>query len=127
MKKQKPLIVKNAERQARMIFKGMAISAVVPVPDSRVVDGVDYVYGIQDHGRYVPSEKVLKFNRTALKNMNRRSVSTNADPRFVGGVDSMIIKVSQPGSRERIEALSSQYSAILASNEEVSPFAWKGE
>lgn len=122
----KPKIIRDAERQARMVFKGIAIPMVVPVPDSRMVDGVDYVYGIQDHGRYVVSEKVVKFNRAALKNIGKRK-NENADPRFVGGDDTMIIPVGKPGSRERVEALASQYGAIMASGEEISPFAWKGQ
>jgi len=119
-------IIENAKRQARMVFKGIAIPMVVPVPDSRVVEDVDYVYGVQDHGRYVVSEKVLKFNRKALKNLGKRK-KENVDPRFVGGDDTMIVKVGKPGSQERKEALASQYAAILACGEEVSPFAWKGE
>lgn len=122
----KPKIIRDAERQARMVFKGIAIPMVVPVPDSRVVDDVDYVYGIQDHGRYVVSEKVVKFNRVALKNIGKSKVEKN-DPRFVGGDDSMIIPVGKPGSRERVEALASQYAAIIAAGEEISPFAWKGQ
>jgi len=121
-------IIENAKRQARMVFKGIAIPMVVPVPDSRVVEGVDYVSGVQDHGRYVVSEKVLKFNRKALKNMGKVQVrKENTDPRFVGGEDTMIVKVGKPGSRERVEAFARQYGAILACGEEVSPFAWKGE
>ena len=119
-------IIENAKRQARMVFKGIAIPTLVPVPDSRVVEGVDYVSGIQDHGRYVVSEKVLKFNRKALKNLGKPK-KENADPRFVGGEDTMIVKAGKPGSRERVEALAHQYAAILACGEEVSPFAWKGE
>lgn len=122
----KPKIIRNAERQARMVFKGIAIPMVVPVPDSRVVDGVDYVSGIQDRGRYVVSEKIVKFNRTALKNIGKRKTE-NADPRFVGGDDTMIIPVGKPGSRERVDALASQYAAIMAAGEEISPFAWKGQ
>ena len=122
----KPKIVRDAERQARMVFKGIAIPMVVPVPDSRVVDGVDYVSGIQDRGRYVVSEKVVKFNRTALKNIGKRK-NENTDPRFVGGDDTMIIPVGKPGSRERVEALASQYAAIMTAGEEISPFAWKGQ
>ena len=122
----KPKIVRDAERQARMVFKGIAIPMVVPVPDSRVVDGVDYVSGVQDHGRYVVSEKVVKFNRAALKNIGKRK-NENADPRFVGGDDTMIIPVGKPGSRERVDALASQYAAIMAAGEEISPFAWKGQ
>lgn len=122
----KPKIIRDAERQARMVFKGIAIPMVVPVPDSRVVDGVDYVSGVQDHGRYVVSEKVVKFNRAALKNIGKRK-NENADPRFVGGDDTMIIPVGKPGSHERVDALASQYAAIMASGEEISPFAWKGQ
>lgn len=122
----KPKIVRDAERKARMVFKGIAIPMVVPVPDSRVIDGVDYVYDIQDHSRYVVSEKVVKFNRTALKNIGKRK-NENANPRFVGGDDTMIIPVGKPGDRERVDALASQYAAIIASGEEISPFAWKGQ
>lgn len=122
----KPKIIRDAERQARMVFKGIAIPMVVPVPDSRVIEDVDYVYGIQDHGRYVVSEKVVKFNRIALRNIGKRK-NENADPRFVGGDDTMIIPVGKPGSRERVDALASQYAAIMASGEEISPFAWKGQ
>ena len=122
----KPKIVRDAERKARMVFKGIAIPMVVPVPDSRVIEDVDYVYGIQDHGRYVVSEKVVKFNRTALRNIGKRKTE-NADPRFVGGDDTMIIPVGKPGSRERVDALASQYGAIMAAGEEISPFAWKGQ
>lgn len=117
-------IIENAKRQARMVFKGIAIPTLVPVPDSRVVEGVDYVSGVQDHGRYVVSEKVLKFNRKALKNLGKRKKENN-DPRFVGGEDTMIVKAGKPGSRERVEALAHQYGAILACGEEISPFAWK--
>jgi hypothetical protein len=119
-------IIENAKRQARMVFKGIAIPMVVPVPDSRVVEGVDYVSGVQDHSRYVVSEKVLKFNRKALKNLGK-SKNENTDPRFVGGEDTMIVKAGKPGSRERVEALAHQYAAIRACGEEVSPCAWKGE
>ena len=122
----KPKIVRDAERKARMVFKGIALPMVVPVPDSRVIEDVDYVYGIQDHGRYVVSEKVVKFNRTALRNIGKRKTE-NTDPRFVGGDDTMIIPVGKPGSRERVDALASQYGAIMASGEEISPFAWKGQ
>ena len=122
----KPKIVRDAERKARMVFKGIALPMVVPVPDSRVIEDVDYVYGIQDHGRYVVSEKVVKFNRTALRNIGKRKTE-NADPRFVGGDDTMIIPVGKPGNRERVDALASQYGAIMAAGEEISPFAWKGQ
>ena len=117
-------IVEKAKIQARMTFKGIAIPVAVPVADNRVIEDVDYVCGVQDHGRYVISEKVLKFNRKALRNLGKRKVE-KADPRLVGGVDSMIVKVGEPGSRERVDALAAQYAAILACGEEVSPFAWK--
>jgi hypothetical protein len=48
------------------------------------------------------------------------------DPRYSGGEDTMIVKVGEPGSRERVEALRSQYDAIAAMGEEVSPFGWEG-
>jgi len=117
-------IIENAKRQARMCFKGIAIPHLVPVPDHRVVDGVDYVSGIQDRGRYVVSEKALKFNRKALRNLGKKKIA-KADPRMIGGDDTMIVKVGRPGSKERVDALAEQYAAIMACGEEVSPFAFK--
>jgi hypothetical protein len=101
-------IVENAKIQARMIFVGIAIPHQPSLAD----------------GEYGPirSEKILKFNRKALKNLGRKKVEKN-DPRFIGGSDLMIVKVGKPGSRERVEALADQYAAILACGEEVSPFS----
>jgi hypothetical protein len=98
-------IIENAKRQARLCFLGIAIPTEVKNID----------------GEMVRVEKVLKFNRTALKNMGKKKVE-KADPRLLGGEDNMIVPVGQPGSRERVEALASQYAAILESGVEVSPF-----
>ena len=98
-------IVEEAKRQARMIFVGIAIPC-----DKSTADGGT-----------IRSEKVLKFNRTALRNMGKVR-NEKADPRMLGGEDTMIIKVGKPGSRERVEALRSQYEAIEASGEDLSPF-----
>lgn len=121
-------IIENAKRQARMIFKGIAIPMLVEIPDDRIIEDEDayYVYGVNGGKRYVVSEKVLKFNRTALKNIGKVR-KEKADPRLVGGDDTMIVKVGKPGSRERVEALKAQYEAITAYGEEISPFSWKGE
>ena len=117
-------IIENAERQARMIFKGIAVPMLVEIPDDKVVDDVDYVYGVDDQKRYVVTEKVLKFNRTALKNIGKAR-KTKADPRYVGGQDTMIVPVGKPGSRERVEELTKQYGAVA--HLEISPFSFKGE
>lgn len=79
-------------------------------------------------GVYTPirSEKILKFNRKALLRKGKGKVE-KADPRYNGGDDTMIVKVGKPGSRDRVEALRSQYEAIVAHGEEVSPFSWKGD
>jgi hypothetical protein len=119
-------IIENAKRQVRMIFKGIAIPMLVEIPDDRITEDTDYVYGVTDRKRYVVSEKVLKFNRTALKNLGKVR-KEKADPRLIGGDDTMILKVGKPGSRERVEALRSQYEAITAAGEEISPFRWRGE
>ena len=122
--KEKFPIVENAKRQARMIFKGIAVPMLVEIPDDKVVDDVDYVYGVDDQKRYVVSEKVLKFNRTALKNIGKvRKEKT--DPRYVGGQDTMIVPVGKPGSRERVEELAKQYGAVA--HLEISAFSFKGE
>ena len=104
-------IIEDAKRQARMIFLGIAI----PHQPSTA----DHVYGP------IRSEKILKFNRTALKNIGK-SKSEKVDSRMVGGEDTMIVKVGKPGSRERVEALIEQYAAIHACGENVSPFGWEG-
>ena len=100
-------IIENAKRQARMCFVGIAI----PHQPSLA------------NGEYGPirSEKILKFNRKALRNLGKSKIE-KADPRLVGGEDLMILKVGKPGSRERVEALAQQYTAIQANGEEVSPF-----
>jgi hypothetical protein len=102
-------IIENAKRQAYLCFSGIAIPC-----DKSTADGGT-----------VRSEKVLKFNRRAM----RETVAEKAekvDPRYSGGEDTMIVKVGKPGSRERVEALRSQYDAIAAMGEEVSPFGWEG-
>jgi hypothetical protein len=106
--KQKFEIVEKAKIQARMVFSGIAIPHQPSLADG--------VYGP------IRSEKVLKFNRKALKNLGKiRKEKT--DPRLIGGEDRMIVKVGKPGSAERVAALESQYAAILACGEEVSPFS----
>jgi hypothetical protein len=117
-------IIENAKRQARMIFKGIAVPMLVEIPDDKVVDDVDYVYGITDQKRYVVSEKVIKFNRTALKNIGKVR-KEKADPRYIGGEDTMIVPVGKPGSRERIEELTKQYGAVA--HLELSPFSFKSD
>jgi hypothetical protein len=117
-------IIENAKRQARMIFKGIAVPMLVEIPDDKVVDDVDYVYSVTDQKRYVVSEKVLKFNRTALKNIGKAR-KEKADPRYVGGQDTMIVPVGKPGSRERVEELTKQYGVVA--HLEISPFSFKGE
>jgi hypothetical protein len=119
-------IIENAKIQARMCFVGLAVPMPVEIPDDRVVEDVDYVYSVSDRKRYVMSEKVYKFNKKALRRLGKVR-HEKADPRLIGGDDTMIIKVGQPGSTERKEALKAQYEAIMAHGEEISPFSWKGE
>ena len=101
-------IIENAKIQARMTFLGIAIPTEVKNID----------------GEMVQVEKVLKFNRKALRRLGKVKVE-KADPRLVGGEDSMIVPVGKPGSRERIEELVKQYGAVA--HLEISPFSWKGE
>jgi hypothetical protein len=60
-----------------------------------------------------------------LRNIGKAKAD-KVDPRMLGGEDTMIVKVGQPGSRERVEAFRLQYEAIEASGEELSPFGWEG-
>lgn len=94
-------IIENAKRQARMCFVGIAIPHQPTLAN----------------GEYGPirSEKILKFNRKALKNLGKKKI-TKIDPRYKGGDDLMVTKVGKPGSRERVEALAAQY-AILQESE----------
>jgi len=100
-------ITRKAWKQAGMIWSGMAIPC-----DKTTADGGT-----------IRSEKVLKFNRKAIRELNKRT-EEKVDPRYKGGDDTMILKVGKPGSAERKAALAEQYAAILASDEEVSPFGW---
>lgn len=96
-------ITRKAWMQAGTIWKGIAI----PCTKSTV------------EGEYIDSEKVLKFNRAKLKQLNK-GTTAKADPRLVGGEDNMRFKVGKPGSKERVEALIAQYASL--SEEEISPF-----
>lgn len=96
-------IIENAKRQARMCFLGIAIPTEVKNID----------------GEMVQVEKVLKFNRKALKNIGKRKVE-KTDPRMIGGDDTMRFKVGKPGSKERVDALALQYASLA--EEEMSPF-----
>ena len=98
-------ITRKAWIQAGKIFQGIAIPC-----DKRTVDGGT-----------IRSEKVLKFNRKAMRQLNKISAD-RVDPRYKGGDDLMIVPVGKPGSEERKAALAEQYAMILASGEEVSPF-----
>jgi hypothetical protein len=87
------------------IFLGIAIPC-----DKSTVDGGT-----------IRSEKILRFNRKALRQGGMSKVKVSS--RFRGGDDNMIVPVGKPGSQERVEALRTQYDMILASGEEVSPFS----
>lgn len=96
-------ITRKAWIQAGTIWKGLAI----PCKKSTV------------DGEQIDSEKVLKFNRKAMKQLNKVSVE-KADPRLIGGEDRMRFKVGKPGSAERLEALALQYASLA--DDEMSPF-----
>ena len=101
-------IIENAKRQARMCFLGIAIPTEVKDID----------------GEMIQVEKVLKFNRKALKNLGKVR-KEKIDPRYAGGQDTMIVPVGKPGSRERVEELAKQYGAVA--HLELSAFSFKGE
>ena len=123
----KPQILIDADRVILSCFSGMAVPTLVEIPDDKVVeDDSHYVYSLDGTKRYIVSEKVLKFNRNALKKIGKHKTE-KVNPRYNGGDDTMIIPVGKPGSAERKEALTQQYAAILASNEEISPFSWRGD
>ena len=103
-------IIEEAKRTARMCFVGIAIPHQPTLADGVVGP--------------IRSEKILKFNRKALRNVGKVKAE-KMDPRYNGGEDTMILKVGKPGSRERVEALRSQYEAIQASGEELSAFAFE--
>lgn len=105
--RQKFPIIEKAKIQARMCFLGIAIPHQPSLADG--------VYGP------IRSEKILKFNRKSLRKLGKVKAE-KVDPRYSGGDDNMIVKVGKPGSRERVEALRSQYEAIETLKEEVSPF-----
>lgn len=96
-------IIENAKRQAFLCFSGIAIPC-----DKKTADGGT-----------IRSEKVLKFNRKAMREMVKRTVE-KVDPRLIGGEDRMRFKVGKPGSKERVDALALQYASLA--EEEMSPF-----
>ena len=94
-------ITRKAWNQVSGIWKGIAI----PCEKSTSNGGV------------VQSEKVLKFTRSALRELR---IAKKVDPRLIGGEDRMIEKVGKPGSPERVVALAAQYARL--SESESSPF-----
>jgi len=96
-------IVEQYKRTVRGIFYGMAIPC-----DKRSADGGT-----------ITSEKVLKFNRSALRKIGKSKVE-KVDPRMVGGEDRMRFPVGKPGSPERVVALAEQYASLA--DDEMSPF-----
>ena len=96
-------IIENAKRQAFLCFKGIAIPC-----DKTTADG-----------SVIRSEKVLKFNRKAMRTLAKRTLE-KVDSRLVGGEDKMKFPVGKPGSDERIAALIVQYDSL--SENETSPF-----
>lgn len=101
----KPQILRDADRVILSCFSGIAIPHQPSLADG--------VYGP------IRSEKVLKFNRKALRKIGKRKVE-KVDPRYSGGSDLMRFKVGKPGSRERVDALALQYASL--SDDEMSPF-----
>lgn len=102
-KMEKFRIVEEYKRTVRGIFYGMAIPC-----EKRTADGST-----------IRSEKVLKFNRSALRKIGKRKVE-KVDPRMVGGEDRMRFPVGKPGSPERVAALAAQYASLA--DDEMSPF-----
>lgn len=100
-------MIEDAKRQARLCFVGIGIPH-----QPKLADGT---YGP------IRSEKILKFNRSALKGCSKAKVG-RANGRHNGGDDLMILPVGKPGSAERVAALADQYAAIVSCGEEVSPF-----
>lgn len=107
--KKHPLVIRGEK-----IFRSCVVGLAIPCDKSTVDGGM------------IRSEKILKINRSALRNMGKAKAD-KVDPRYNGGEDTMIVKVGLPGSPERKAALVEQYAAILACGEEVSPFSWKGD
>ncbi len=99
-------IVEDAKRTARMCFLGIAIPC-----DKTTADGGT-----------IRSEKVLKFNRKALRNVGKKN-GNSVDSRLVGGDDTMRFPVGKPGSKERVEALILQYASLA--DDEMSPFTFE--
>jgi hypothetical protein len=96
-------ITRKAWLQAGMIFSGIAIPC-----DKTTADGGT-----------IRSEKVLKFNRKAMRQLNKPTLE-KVDPRMIGSDDRMRFKVGKPGSKERVDALALQYASLV--DDEMSPF-----
>jgi hypothetical protein len=100
-------IIEDAKRQIRSCFLGIAVPHQPSLAD----------------GEYGPirSEKVIKFNKTALRNMGKIK-KEKVDPRLVGGSDLMVDKVGKPGSKDRVEALRAFYELQNMAGQETSAF-----
>jgi hypothetical protein len=103
-------IIEEAKKQILECFVGIAIPRQPSLAEG--------VYGP------IRSEKVLKFNRKALRRSGKAKVE-KVNCRFKGGDDLMKFPVGKPGSPERVEALISQYASLA--DGEISPFAEGGD
>jgi len=118
-------ITRKAWFQAGMVFYGLAIPCDKTTIWNDTTNGNVTTVGSNEGPSFYGtfrSEKVLKFNRKAMRQLNKPTVE-KVDPRYRGGDDLMIVPVGKPGSDERKAALVAQYAMILASGEEVSPFS----
>ena len=99
-------IIEDAKRQARMCMLGIAFPTQVKNID----------------GQMIQVERVDKFNRKALRNLDK-SDKDKTDPRYLGGEDTMIVAVGKPGSPDRVEELTKQYGVV--ERLEISPWGFK--
>lgn len=94
---------------------------------ARFLDGLFYGFAIPcdkstADGGTIRSEKVLKFDRKAMRKIAKPPKEKKLSKRFKGGDDLMVCPVGQPGSPERLAALTEQYNTIRERGLEISPF-----
>ena len=105
--------VKQAVRDSFCIVTGAELVEVT----GDVIEGEEYFTG--EDGVpciWVETVKKLPKSRGSKAKFKHHRNYNPAAP------DNMVIAVGKPGSRERLDALQAQYTAIQASGHEVSPF-----
>jgi hypothetical protein len=113
--------IKNLRRAAVEMFVGIAIPEFVEVAEKDMVSDEPYICDVASRKQGFRGEKVLKFNRRALRKIAKSQRVKRQIRMNVSADDKMVNPVGKPGSEERKAAFIEQYAELAKT--ETSVFA----